>query len=158
MTEPSKLQPMKRYIILLISSLLISLSASAQGGDARHNQWIKEMQQAKLEFFIKKLSITADQKAQFTRTFNEMETELATLRESVRSMSRAVKKKANPTDLDYEKAAEAQFEYAQREGVIHMKYYAKFKTFLTKKQLFEYQNAERQWMKKIMQTRKRKKK
>lgn len=143
---------------LLILSLIITLAAGAQGNDARHRQWIKEMQQAKLEYFIKELAITADQKAQFIRTFNDMETELTTLRDNVRAMTRSVKNKANPTDLEYEKAAEAEFELSQREGAIQMKYFTKFKALLSKKQLFDFQRVERRWMKKVMESRKKKKK
>lgn len=131
-------------------------AAVAQHNDARHRQWLKEMQQAKLEYFIKELSISADQKAQFTRTFNDMESEISTLRENINSLRRSVRDKSNPSDLDYEKAAEAQFEQSQREGAIMLKYYAKFKTFLTKKQLFDYQRVEHRWMKKVMESRKKK--
>ncbi len=131
-------------------------AAVAQHNDARHRQWLKEMQQAKLEYFIKELGITAEQKAQFSRTFSDMETEMGTLRENIGSLRRTVRDKANPTDLDYEKAAEAQFEQSQREGAIMLKYYAKYKTFLTKKQLFDYQRVEHRWMKKVMESRKKK--
>lgn len=147
---------MTRFALLFLS-LIFTLSAATAGpNDARHRRWLKEMQQAKLEFFIRELAITADQKAQFTRTFNDMENEIITLRDNVASLRRTIRDKANPTDLDYEKAAEAQFELSQREGAIQMKYFAKYKTFLTKKQLFEYQRVEHRWMKKVMQSRKKK--
>ncbi|MDE6383619.1 MAG: hypothetical protein K2K79_04610 [Paramuribaculum sp.] len=147
---------MKRPILLLLSILISMAAAVAQHNDARHRQWLKEMQQAKLEYFIKELGITAEQKAQFSRTFSDMETEMGTLRENIGSLRRTVRDKANPTDLDYEKAAEAQFEQSQREGAIMLKYYAKYKTFLTKKQLFDYQRVEHRWMKKVMESRKKK--
>lgn len=147
---------MKRTTLLLLSILLSITAVVAQHNDARHRQWLKEMQQAKLEYFIKELGITSDQKAQFTTTFNDMEAEMSTLRENIGSLRRTIRDKSNPTDLDYEKAAEAQFEQSQREGAIMLKYYAKYKTFLSKKQLFDYQRVEHRWMKKVMESRKKK--
>ena len=121
---------MKRSLILILFlSLIFSATVFAQKGAGHRQKWMKEMQQAKIEFMTKELDIAEQQKARFAES--------------------------NATDLEYEKAAEAMFEFKSREGAIEKKYYTIFKQFLTPQQLFKFYPAERKWMKTLMKHRKK---
>ncbi|MDE5805035.1 MAG: hypothetical protein K2H58_02045, partial [Paramuribaculum sp.] len=63
---------MKRILSTLFLLTILSVaSAFAQTKvSAKHQQWMQEMKQAKLEFMIKELQIKDNQKAKFTEAFN----------------------------------------------------------------------------------------
>ncbi|MCM1292848.1 MAG: hypothetical protein NC230_04635 [Bacteroides sp.] len=151
---------MKHFLrAFLIMTLIVgsALSASAQKpGDKKHSQWIKEMNQAKLEFMINQLNIREDQKEKFTEIYNDMQDEINKLRKETISLKKTISAKKNATDLEYEKAAEAMFEFKKKEGAIEYKYYEKLKSVLSPQQMFEYKTAEQTWMKRLMKHRKQK--
>ena len=82
-----------------------------------------------------------------------MSNETSRLARDTRSLERQVSKKANPSDLEYEKAAEAITEFKAKEGAVELKYFNQFKTFLNKKQLFQLKLAENKWMDELMRHR-----
>lgn len=149
---------MKRLISTLLFITVISISAAiAQGkGEKQRSKWMHEMQQTKLEYISKELSIRQDQKARFSELYNAMQSELDKLKNETTAMRNNIKGKNNATDLEYEKAAEAMFEFKLKEGTIEKKYFEKFKTVLTPQQLFQLKKAEMKWMKELMKHRKNK--
>ncbi len=148
---------MNRFISTILLLTVISISAAfAQGkGNGPRAKWMHEMKQTKLEYMSKELSIKPDQKAKFTEIYNAMQAELDKLHTETNSMRRNVQKNENATDLEYEKAAEALFEFKLKEGTIEKKYFEKFKTVLTPQQLFLFKRAEKKWMKELMKHRKK---
>lgn len=146
---------------LSFSTLLLLLICSFQSSyaqkkdDGRRSQWNKEMAQAKIDFLVNHLGISADKKSKFAETYNAMEAELRKLHHETNSMRKALEAKKTATDLEYEKAAEAMFEIKQKEGAIERKYFDKFKTILTPRQLFQLRPAEMKWMKELMKHRKK---
>ena len=148
---------MKRILSSLFLLTILSVaSAFAQTKvSAKHQQWMQEMKQAKLEFMIKELQIKDNQKAKFTEAFNAMEAELCKVRNETNKMRRAVEKKKDATDLEYEKAAEAIVEAKIKEGNIEKKYFDRFKTILSSEQLFRMKKADMKWMKELMKHRKK---
>ena len=93
---------MKRSLILILFlSLIFSATVFAQKGAGHRQKWMKEMQQAKIEFMTKELDIAEQQKARFAETMIAMEKELGKLRGETRSMEKSIKDKSNATDLEY---------------------------------------------------------
>lgn len=113
------------------------------------------MAKVRLDFIAGQLDLSADQKQKFVEIYNSMQAELDKLREDTKSLRMSIEDK-NATDLEYEKAAEALFEFKQKEGTIELKYFDQFKNVLTPKQLFQLKTAEMKWMKELMKHRKKK--
>lgn len=134
--------------------IVLSASTFAHGKDPKHDKWMREMRQAKLEFMIKELQISTEQKAKFTETYNAMEAELDKLRSETDAMRRSIDRKKDASDLEYEKAAEAMFEFKLKEGNIEKKYFDRLKATLSPHQLFNFKKAEMKWMRKLMKHRK----
>lgn len=148
---------MKRFFLSLICiSLFSALSLFAQKNDNQHAQWIKEMKQAKLEFMAKELKLTNEQTPKFNEVYNIMQGELDKIRSETRRLEKSVENKNDATDLEYEKAAEAMFEYKIKEGTIEKRYFDKFKAILTPQQLLKFKKAEMKWLKELMKHRKKK--
>lgn len=150
----------RRFLVTLFALVMISVSAmaddAADSNNARRRQWTKEMQQAKIEFMTKQLELTDEQKEKFVTVYTAMDNELGKLRYETDRLRHSIKGKKQVTDLEYEKAAEAMFEFKAKEADIELKYLPKFKEMLTPKQLFKFKGAEMKWMRQLMKHRKKK--
>lgn len=151
---------MKRFFFLLILiTTAASMSvASASGERPDRKKWEQEMKQAKITFMDKQLAVTDEQKEKFNTVYAEMQDELDKLRRETHKLRKDIETKKDASDLEYEKAAEAMFEYKKKEAEIDMKYFDRFKSILTKEQLFKFQIAETKWLRVLMKHRKGNKK
>ena len=142
-------------IRLLTSIALLLVTALAALADkptqAERNAWLKEMQQYKAEYMTKALDLTAEQKAKLIPLLNRMDEETKKLMDQTVAMKKAVEKKGeSATELELEKAAEAQFECKAKEAQIEQKYYKEYKKILTSRQLLKFKDAERGFMRELM--------
>lgn len=144
-------------IVLSIAATVSPLSMDAQRPTERERvTWMKEIQQYKNDFLIKKLALTDEQKAAFLPVYNSMEEEIRKAQdEAVQLYQQTMRKGDKTTDLEYEKAAEAVYELKGRENEIEMKYFKDFKTILTPKQLFKLKDAERDFTRQLMRQHRR---
>lgn len=148
---------MKRITLCLILGLTALLTTQAyashnQKNDRERKQWNTEMRRYKADFIAKELDLTEEQKAKFVPLYEEMDAKTAQLNDEARKMEREVSKKGDKaTDTEYEKTAEALYEAKSKEAALQMEYFNKFKTILSKKQLFELKGAERKFTRKLME-------
>lgn len=142
----------KKLLVILIALILLPIAMSAQKPTTRERRaWMKEMQQYKNDYISRKLELTDAQKAKFLPLYNRMEEEERAIADQTALMERDVRKKGDAaTDLEYEKAAEAQFELKAKEAQIELKYFKEFKTVLSSKQLLKLKRAERDFSRELM--------
>lgn len=142
----------KKVILIIIALMLLPIALFAQKPSAREREaWMKEMQQVKNEYIARKLDLSEEQKTKFLPLYNRMDEEMRQAAEQAMKMEREVRKKGKQaTDLEYEKAAEAQFELKGKENVIEMKYFKDFKKMLSPCQLFKLKKAERDFSRELM--------
>lgn len=149
----------RRLITYLLLVLLLPCAALAQtqkSKDAKPSKmnqarWEKEMKQYKNDFIVKSLDITEAQKAKFLQLYDKMDDELLCLNRQTMDMARSVMQKGDAaTDIEREKAAEAQFELKSKEGAIEMKYYKEFRKVLSPAQLLKLKGAERNFSRQLM--------
>lgn len=132
-------------------ALLAVGSASAQKSKTDRAEWIKEMQRVKHEYLVKELSLSKEQQTKFFPVYDAMDEELRRLFDENRAMERQIRQKGNKaTEIELERAADAQFTLKTREAAIEKAYYPKFKQLLTKKQLFNLKHAERRFQRKMI--------
>lgn len=146
---------MKRALTFAIVSLMACVSLWAQskpgGTQEDRRKWFREMTQYKHEFLAKELDLTKEQEAKFFPVYDKMENETRELNRQARKMEKSVEEKGDKaTELEYEKAAEALQELKGKESAVEMRYFAEFKTILSKKQLFRLKQAERKFTHTIM--------
>lgn len=146
-----------RYITILMIlftafvSTDIASAQSAEPSAQERKQWFKEMRQVKNEYIAKQLQLTNEQKQKFIPLYDAMDAETARIGQETRQLEKTICDKGkNASDIEYEKAAEALYELKGKESEIEMKYFQKFKTVLTKKQLFELKRAERRFSRELM--------
>lgn len=144
----------------LITSLLLALflptlliAQNKEGKPSKMNQarWEKEMKQYKNDFIVKSLDVTDAQKAKFLPLYNKMDDEIRCLNQQTMQMARNIRTKGEAaTDLEKEKAAEAQFELKSKEGAIELKYFQEFRKILSPSQLLKLKGAERDFSRQLM--------
>lgn len=131
---------MKQIIFSIVFSIAAAtvspLSIQAQRPSERERvTWMKEIQQYKNDFLIKKLALNDEQKTSFLPLYNSMEDEVRKVQEEAGQLYQQTMRKGDKaTDLEYEKAAEAAYELKGRENEIEMKYFKDFKSILTPQQ------------------------
>lgn len=122
-----------------------------QHNRAEYKQWMEQMKKYKHDFLARELNLTAEQKEKFFQLYDKREDEKWKIGRDVRKMERDVLKKgAEATDLELEKAADAAMELPGRQNEIDRRYHAEFKKILSKRQLFKMADAERKFQKSLM--------
>lgn len=111
------------------------------------------MNQAKAEFVAKDMALSQEQRAKFIPLYKSMNEETAKLAGETRDMERRIDKSPAASDEEYEQAATAMYELNGKRNAIEMRYFAKYKTILTKPQLYKLKKAEDKWHRQLMKKR-----
>lgn len=143
---------MKKIILLTAVLLLSSAVVSAQKADGgkKCKEWHKEMQDFKYKFLIQEIGLEEDKQKMFVELYSKMEAEERAIGKEARSVSKKINDKGTATNEEYAAAAETLAETKLKEGQLEKRYFDKFKTFLTDKQLYLLKAAERKFNKKLM--------
>lgn len=142
---------MKQSAIIAFILILFTSASSFAQNNVDRKKWLKEIQEYKHEFLIKELDLTKEQQEKFLPMYDEMDCKIRQVNDQARDYQRKVRQmKDKASELEYEKAAEAQFEVKAKEGEIEKSYFSKFKTVLTPKQLFRLKHAEWKFTKELM--------
>lgn len=143
---------MKRILIVI---LIIATFAPFMCVEAKKNrkadkkEWFAKMRQHKHDFIEDELDLTDEQEDKFFPMYDAMEDELHKLNRETRKLEKQVADK-NATDVEYDAASKAIIEFKKKEADIELKYFDKFKTVLSSKQIFELKRAEEKFTRKIM--------
>ena len=144
---------MHKLLINLIFALALALPAGAgaqQRRDGSWGQWLSEMRQYKRNYFIKELDLSREQQSKFFPLYEEMEDQTFKIDEEARTMERRLEEAPDATDTEYEKATEALYDARVSTAAIEKEYLEKFKSILSKKQLFKLKGVERQFARDMM--------
>lgn len=150
----------RKTLLAILLAVLTFAAADAQGRkrDQRMTQWLEEMRQLRTSFIVKELELTNDQKDKFVPLYDNMYREIEKLMNDTRELERTVNRKGSAaSNIELEKASEALYECKGKENDIEMRYFNKFKTVLTPKQLFKLKHAEHKFNKQLMDRRQGKK-
>lgn len=143
---------MKRIliVILIIATFVPFMNVEAKkNGKADKKEWFALMRQHKHDFIEDELDLTDEQEDKFFPMYDAMEDELFKLHRETRKLEKQVADK-NATDVEYDAASKAIIDLKKKEADIELKYFDKFKTVLSSKQIFELKRAEKKFTRKIM--------
>lgn len=144
---------MRRILLFMILTVVTALPAavSAQQKDGSERaQWMNEMRQYKRSYFVKELGLSREQQNKFFQLYEEMEDKTMKIEDEARTMERRITDTPDATDTEYEKGAEALYDARVESAQTEKEYMEKFKTILTKKQLFKLKGVERQFARDMM--------
>lgn len=145
----------KLTLIFLMLFSLLSVFAqddSDRANDDRRKQFYKEVRDYKHNFLAKELNLTREQQKEFFAVYDEMEDAVAALTEETRDLEKKITENIDDaSDLELDKATEAIFDLKVKEGEMERTYAEKYRTILTKKQLFLLKSAERNFNRELLQ-------
>ena len=139
---------MKRSVIVMLTLVLAIATVSAQP-QRKNNQsrekWFQELREYKHQFLIKEMELSADQQAKFFPIYDAMQDEIIKIHKSTRQMEKNLSVNKAPSDVEYEKMAEALIEVKMKEGEIQKRYLPKLKNIITPRQVYKLQVAEKKF-------------
>ena len=145
---------MRKIIIVLITVCVSSIFAFADSATTdKREDWKKELQEFKYQYLAQEVELTDEQQKTFFEMYSLMEAEKAKVGQECRRLRKKAKAE-NATDADYDAAVNAMIDIKLLEAQIEKRYYEKFKTILSSKQLYLLKRAEHKFMKKLMQMQK----
>ena len=143
-----------KKILLLVIIITSSFCVFAQRNDGeKREDWKKELQEFKYQFISQEIELTEQQQKPFFEIYSQMEAEKIKIGQDCRKLKKEAKKD-DATDADYIAAVNAMIDMKLLEAQIEKRYYEKFKTIISSKQLYLLKRAEHKFMKKLMQMQK----
>lgn len=136
-----------RFIVMLTVLLITSVSGiSAQNRpSAQHTdrqKWEAEMTQYKHDRLTKELGLKDDQTTRFFALYDAMDRERRAVFSNESRTRKELKRKANPTDKDYNEATKISLAVNANVNRIETKYYQEMGKILSPKQLYQLRLAE----------------
>jgi len=136
---------------MVVAAMSYTTASADPQSEKGRKEWFREFRQYKHEFMIKELNLSKEQQEQFFPLYDEMDKSIHQLNRQTRALEKKIDTSKEPVnDLEYEKAAEALYELKGKEAETEMSYFAKFKTILTPKQMYELKKAERKFTQELM--------
>lgn len=141
-------------LVLIALAAPVAAASQAPDPDGRppRKEWMQQMRRYKAEYIADYLKLSAEQREKFIPLYEEMDERTAAAGHDVRQMERNIKKRGSEaTEADYDAAIKAQFELKRREADIEAEYLPRFKAILTRQQTFRLKEAEREFMRQLME-------
>lgn len=138
---------MKKYLLLLLFSILSLPAAFAQDKDKEKMK--EELQQFKIDFLSKEMSLSEKEKAEFTPLYKDYDEQRRQIGAEVWKFERQLKKNKNASEADYKKLSELQQKAKEKDNEIVKKFDARLETFLTAKQIYLMHQGEMKFFDKM---------
>jgi hypothetical protein len=142
----------KIFIITFVLWLILSPQGlNAQNKDTSDKTFDKESFVIKRSAFITaELSLTPEEAAVFMPLCEELQQKKYEAGFKCRKLSREIKSKKNPTDIEYAEAIDECLGVGMKEATLEKEYYEKFKKILPAGKLCKYRDAERKFAREFM--------
>jgi Spy/CpxP family protein refolding chaperone len=138
-----------KNLLMMLMSLAIMTTASAQEPDKKGESHKEKMEAAKIGFITKELQLTPEEAQKFWPVYNQREAELEEVRKAMRKIHKD-RKIEEMSDAEADKAMEDMMLLRQRELDIDKKYHAEFKKVLPIKKVAQLYHAEMKFRHEVM--------
>lgn len=145
---------MKRYLLILFVALLAIPSVLAQAPKDKAKMR-EELQQFKIDFLAKEMSLSEKEKAEFTPLYKEYDHARRKAGSEAWKFERELKNNKDASEADYKKLAELQQKAREKDNEIVKNYDSKFETFLSAKQIYTMHQGEEKFFEKMKEMRKK---
>lgn len=137
--------------ILLLSAFAIHPSLASQPSQAEIDNYRTKIKQYKRQIITKELDLSRETANKFFPLYEKMDEELEKVGHDTYLLETRTIKNANASELDCETTARALFEQKKNEGEIELRYFEKFRSILSPRQLLMLKNAERKFRRQVIQ-------
>lgn len=145
---------MKKFLLILLTALLSFPCAFAQ--DRKDKAKMREeLQQFKIDFLAKEMSLSEKQKAEFTPLYKEYDKARRDAGSKVWKFEKELKKNKDASEADYKKLAELQKKAREEDNEIVKNFDSKLESFLSAKQIYEMHQGEGKFFEKMKEMHKK---
>ena len=144
---------MKKSFILFFSLFLFVSGASTQEQDAERKQRIAEYKEKRTAYLAERIGLAQDQSGRFWPVYEEYYDKRMLLLRTFRKEMREFKKIDSPTDKEYKKIVDSDFEVKGKELELMQEYYSRFRKILTSEQTYNLLQAEDEFAKEYLNRR-----
>jgi len=134
-----------KYLAILICILFSTLSVVAQQRFSK-----EEFKQKRAAFLKQELDLTPSEAARFIPLSEELMEKKFELNRDAREKARAIRNRANVSDVEYEQVVDAWINSRVKEALLEKEYYQKFKRVLPMNKVRKYQEVDMKFMRTIM--------
>ena len=145
---------MKKYLLMILAVMAFAPALLAQG-EKDKAKMKEEIQQFKIDFLAKEMSLSEKEKAEFTSVYREYDNERRKAGSEAWHFERNIKKKKDATEADYKRLTERQQKAREKDNEVVKKYDARFESFLTAKQIYDMHKGEEKFFAKMKEMRKK---
>lgn len=133
-----------KKLILFLTLTLVTLGAMAGPTPPQrpNSEQVRELKEFKMKYLAQEMELKEEQKERFASLYDKMMTEKRRLFSKVHEMERKIRANKNASDEDYAQLSTAMNEARAKELEIDRRYDAEFAKFLTKKQMYQFKEAE----------------
>ena len=134
-----------RRIFTLIIGMLMFIPVFAQNKHERtedHSRMIQEYREYKMKLIAQELDLKGETRNKFFETYQQMCNERGPVMHKLGEARRKIKYQKNLSEEEYEQINRQMTECRDEAANIEKKYFEKFGTFLTQKQIYEMKTVE----------------
>ncbi|SEF60594.1 MULTISPECIES: hypothetical protein [Parabacteroides] len=138
---------MNKIFFITFVAISVLSSINAFGQEKRQRHFDREAFQAKRNAFITaEVGLTPEEAALFIPLCDEFRQKTFEASRSCRKLSKQLRSKDTPTDVEYTEAIDACLEAHAKEVELEKEYFNKFKKILSPEKLYKYKEAENRFM------------
>jgi len=147
---------MRNKIVLLLFLLCsFTVAVNGQGRNEENRQHnhkfnYEQFKQKKAKYIKKEVGLTEDEAKAFLPLTDELMAKKFTLNKELRKAARALREKKDRTDDDFDSLVKQTLDVRIKEAQLEKEYYQKFKKVLSAEKIYKYQNAERKFVKEVV--------
>lgn len=136
-----------KFYLLICLFAICSSSVNAQG---KKKFDYEDFKQKKYNYLVKEIGLTDKETKDFLPLTDELMQKKYELNKELRIEIRALRKKKNISDSEYNAINEKVLDTRIKEATLEKEYYQKFKKVLSPEKIFKYQRAEKDFMRKVV--------
>lgn len=143
---------MKIKITLIFLFLSFGLFYGYGQNSAKKKFDVDEFKRQRREFIVKEVGLTKAEADKFFPLSDELLDKKYELNRAIRTEARGLREKGNGTQAEYEVLVDNILDMHIKETELEKEYYQKFKKVLSAEKLYKYHRAEKQFMRKTVNT------
>lgn len=140
-------------ILFLLGSVLFSVNAQNRQRKGSGSFDIEAIKKEKGEFLKKEMNLTDSEAKAFLPLENEYTLKKFETNREVRRETRALKKKENKTEADYQRIVQLNLDSEQKEAQLQIEYYKKFAEVLPAQKIEKYKAADMKFKEMLLKRR-----
>lgn len=143
------------FLLLLLCTFSFTVNGQEKGDrkDRPHNHKFnyEQFKQKKARYITKEVGLTKEEAKAFMPLADELMSKKFELNKELRRAGRELRNKKDKSDANFDEFLKKSYNVRIKEAQLEKEYYHKFKKVLSSEKIFKYQNAEKKFVKEVLE-------